>query len=542
MCLFFVNSQAERQKKDYNVVTLTERICIMIKIAKTEGGLVRGTYGRDMNIAVFRGIPFAAPAVGKNRWRVPQPVEPWEGIRDCLEFGPANMTDYSIAYGPFYEKEWHWDMDYPMDEDCLQLNIWTPAKSPDEKLPVMIWIFGGGLIGGNPAEMEFDGENLARRGVVLVSVNYRTNVFGLFAHPEITAENGGKHCTNFALFDQKAGIDWVERNIANFGGDPGNVTIFGQSAGGRSTLCQIISPLNRNSCIRRAITQSSTGINFALGGHGSDYLTLEEAEKQGDRFFREYLGVNTLEEARALPAAFVRDKCFEFLGKRAGQFQFVVDGDFLTDQPNNMMAHNDRLQIPIMTGYTTGEFFDVITADSLDQFRERAQLLYGKYADEFLELCDFQSGDLDRILTLSKVNGSPFGVRLLLMRAVDAGLPGWLYEFTPTIPGEDHPGDYHSSELNFVFENLATCWRPFTGKHYDLARKMCNYWTNFAKTGNPNGDDADGTPMPEWIPFTDDGSRPLVFHEDGIGMAKDELPPSISGMYRLAADLLWRKK
>ena len=514
----------------------------MIKIAKTEGGLVRGTYGRDMAISVFKGIPFAAPATGKNRWRVPQPVEPWEGVKDCLEFGPSCMTDYSVGYGDFYTKEWHWDTEYPMSEDCLQLNIWTPAETPDDRLPVMIWIYGGGLINGCPAEMEFDGENLARRGVVMVSVNYRPNVFGLFAHPEITAENGGKHCTNFALFDQKAGIDWVERNITNFGGDPTNVTIFGQSAGGRSTLCQVISPLNRDSCITRAISQSSTGINFAIGGHGTDYLTLEQAEKQGVYFFHNYLGVDTLEEARALPAEFVRDKCFEFLGKREGQFQFVVDGDFLTDQPNYMMARNDRKQIPIMTGYTTGEFFDVLTANSLEQFEERSRILFGPYTDEFLDLCDYKSGDLDHILELCKVNGSPFGVRLLLMRAVDDNLPGWLYEFTPTIPGPDDPGVYHSSDLNFCFENLATSWRPFTGKHYDLARQMCNYWTNFAKTGDPNGLDKDGTPMPKWEPFTEDFSRPIVFHEDGVHMSEDEISPCVKGMYRMAADLLWRKK
>lgn len=513
----------------------------MIKIAKTEGGLVRGTYAADMAISVFKGIPYAAPAVGKNRWRVPQPVEPWEGVRDCLEFGPANMSDYATAYGPFYQKEWHWDYEFPMSEDCLQLNIWTPAKTADEKLPIMVWIFGGGLIGGNPAEMEFDGERIARRGVILVSVNYRTNVFGLFAHPEITAENGGKHCTNFALFDQKAGIDWVGRNIANFGGDPDNITIFGQSAGGRSVLCQLISPLNQGGYIKKAITQSSTGINFAIGGHGTDYLTLKEAEEQGDRFFREYLGVTTLEEARALPAEFVRDKCFEFLGKRAGQFQFVVDGDFLTDQPTYMMADNKMLQIPIMTGYTTGEFFDVITADSLEDFEKKAHVLYGEYAEEFLKLCDFESGDLDRVLALSKVNGSPFGVRLLLMRGVDAGRNGWLYEFDADIPGEDHPGDYHSSDLYFVFETLGKCWRPFEGKHYDLSRKMCNYWTNFAKTGDPNGTDADGTPMPKWEPFTGDDSRPIVFG-DTVGMSDKELSPCVKGMYRLAADLLWRKK
>ena len=193
-----------------------------------------------------------------------------------------------------------------------------------------------------------------------------------------------------------------------------------------------------------------------------------------------------------------------------------------------------------MGGYTTGEFFDVISAKSLEEFEEKAHILYGKYAEEFLELCDFKSGDIDRVLELSKVNGSPFGMRLLFMRAVDAGLPTWLYEFDAEIPGDDDPGDYHSSELNFVFENLATCWRPFKGKHYDLARQMCNYWTNFAKTGDPNGNDADGTPMPRWEPFTEDFSRPMVF-DDTSHMSEKDISPSVKGMYTLAADLLWRK-
>ena len=403
----------------------------MIRVAKTEGGLVRGQAAGDTYVSVFKGIPFAAPPVGKNRWRVPQPVEPWEGVKNCYEFAPSPMQNVKDMYGTIYRRddvsstyanEWHIDPDLEISEDCLYLNIWTPAKTTDEKLPVMVWIFGGGLQGGYPGEMEFDGERIATRGVVMVSIAYRTNAFAWLAHPEITAECGGKHCTNFGLYDQKAGIDWVGRNIANFGGDPDNITIFGQSAGGRSVISQIVSPLNEGGYIKKAITQSSTGLNFALGAHGADYYTLEEAEAAGVRFF-DLLGVKSLEEARA----------------------------------------------------------------------------------------------------------------------VDAGRPAWLYVFDPEIPGPDHPGVFHSSDLWFVFETLQKCWRPFRGKHYDLARQVCNYWTNFAKTGDPNGLDDDGTPMPRWEPFTEDFSQPIIF-EDTVHMGDWEMPEVRKGMYRLAADKLWRKK
>lgn len=511
----------------------------MIYVANTESGKVRGLTSSDTYITVFKGIPFAAPPVGKNRWRVPQPAEKWEGIRDCYHYGDAGMQDCHTGTG-FYDKEFHYDVDQPMSEDCLYLNIWTPAKTPDEKLPVMVWIYGGGLQGGHNSEMEFDGERIASRGVVLVHVSYRTNVFAWFAHPEITAECGGTYCTNFGLFDQKAGIDWVGRNIAAFGGDPDNITIFGQSAGGRSVVSQIVSPLNEGGYIKKAISQSGTGLNFALGGHGTDYYTLQEAEEVGVRFFKK-LGVKTLEEARALPAEFVRDMGAEFRNNHEGQWQYIVDGCFLPDQPITMLAQNRRLQIPVMTGSTTNEHFNVIRAKSLEEFERNARILYGEYADEFLELCDFKCGDLEKILASVKVSGSPFGARLLTMRANDAGLPSWLYVFDPEIPGEDHPGAFHSSELWFVFENLQRCWRPFRGKHYDLARQVCNYWTNFAKTGDPNGLDDDGKPMPRWEPFTEDFSQPMVF-EDTAHMGDRELSPVIKRMYELAADKLWRKQ
>lgn len=198
----------------------------MIRIAKTENGLVRGLEAADPRITAFKGIPFAAPPIGENRWRAPQPAENWEGIRDAYRFAPISMQSTPGVGTDVYCKEWHVDPEIPMDEDCLYLNVWTGAKSTEEKQPVLVWFFGGALQWGYPAEMEFDGERLARRGVVVVTVNYRINCFGFLTHPEITAEAPEKP-GNFGNLDQQAGLKWVIRNIEAFGGDPDNITIAG---------------------------------------------------------------------------------------------------------------------------------------------------------------------------------------------------------------------------------------------------------------------------------------------------------------------------
>ena len=215
----------------------------MLRITKTENGMVRGLPAADPRITVFKGIPFAAPPTGELRWRAPQPAADWKGVRACLEFMPIAMQRIP-GEDPqaFYAKEWHVEPEVAMDEDCLYLNIWTNAKTGNEKMPVMVWIYGGGLMEGYPYEMEFDGERIARRGVILVSVNYRLNVFGFLTHPEIIKKSPDGFVANWGYLDQKAGIDWVRRNIANFGGDPNNITIFGQSAGGGSVLAHINSP------------------------------------------------------------------------------------------------------------------------------------------------------------------------------------------------------------------------------------------------------------------------------------------------------------
>ena len=210
----------------------------MLRTVQTENGWVKGIEAADPRITAFKGIPFAAPPVGENRWRAPQPCEDWDGVRECYRFAPISMQSVPGIGDNVYIREWHVDPEIAMDEDCLYLNVWTGAKEVTEKQPVLVWFFGGGLQCGYPAEMEFDGERIARRGVVVVTVNYRVNVFGFLAHPQLTEEQPDAP-TNFGSLDQQAALRWVQRNIAFFGGDPGNVTIAGQSAGGGSVMSQM---------------------------------------------------------------------------------------------------------------------------------------------------------------------------------------------------------------------------------------------------------------------------------------------------------------
>lgn len=210
----------------------------MIRIAETENGTVRGLPAADPRVSAFKGIPFAAPPIGEKRWRAPQPCKNWKGILDAFTFAPISMQDVPGLGTDIYCREWHVDPDIPMSEDCLYLNVWTNAKSTDERLPVLVWFFGGGYQWGYTSEMEFDGERLARQGVVVVTVNYRLGALGFLAHPDITAAQPDAPC-NFGSLDQQAGVRWVKRNISSFGGDPDNITIAGQSAGGGSVLAQM---------------------------------------------------------------------------------------------------------------------------------------------------------------------------------------------------------------------------------------------------------------------------------------------------------------
>ena len=476
----------------------------MLRKVTVENGMIEGLPAADPRITAFKGIPFAAPPIGELRWRAPQPTENWTGVLKAYKFGPIAMQNTpGLNPDNIYTKEWHVDSEIAMSEDCLQLNVWTPAKKADEKLPVMIWIYGGGLNEGYPAEMEFDGERIARRGVILVSINYRVNVFGFLCHPEITKENPEK-AANFGHWDQKAGIEWVKRNIAAFGGDSERITIFGQSAGGGSTMIQVTSPLNKG-LFQRAIVHSGGG----LLPPSNNSLTLKEAEKVGEKFF-ETLGVKTLAEARALDSNTIFQKGNEF--RSTYMWGSVVDGTLIPDYPSNIMLENKRNNVEIINGNTADEFPVKPKASTIEELEEYARETFGKYSDNYLEICKKGANNLEEMINNGTYNR--FQIGNLLWGDLNSKLKAskmYYYNFNPEIPGPDHPGSFHSSDLWFAFETLAKCWRPFVGKHYDLARQICNYWTNFAKTGNPNGNDADGTPMPEWTEYTAETPYPIYF-------------------------------
>lgn len=483
----------------------------MLRSVKTENGWVRGIEAADPRITAFKGIPFAAPPVGENRWRAPQPCENWEGVKEAYRFAPISVQDTPGLGTDIYCREWHVDPDIAMDEDCLYLNVWTPAKSADEKLPVVVWYFGGGFQWGYTAEMEFDGERLARRGIVVVTVNYRLNVFGFMAHPELT-KNQPDAPTNFGHLDQREGLLWVRKNIAAFGGDPDNVTIAGQSAGGGSVLAQVASPRSAG-LFHKAIIQSAM-IRSPYNEAGlMPPPTLQDAEKFGERFF-EILGVETLAEARAIPALEIRAKYSEFVSKYPRMFP-VQDDVFCVGDPITMVMKNEHNRVPMMAGNTTNEFLNSIAAADEQELAEKVKKMFGEDAEKFLSMPEATRSCGEGRYAL--VSGLECTVKSVFQKIKENGNPEncYYYSFDADVPGWDNPGTFHSVELWFFFETLAKCWRPWHGAHYDLARQMCNYWSNFVKTGDPNGKDDDGSDMPYWAPYEGETPCNMIFRTAG---------------------------
>ena len=461
----------------------------MLKIVKTENGLVKGHAGNNTRVTVFKGIPFAAPPIGMNRWKAPQPCQDWDGIKEAYSFAPISIQDTPGLGTDLCTKEWHTDPDIEMSEDCLYLNIWTPAHTANEKLPVMVWFFGGAYQWGYTSEMEFNGENTAKRGVIVVSVNYRLAAMGFLAHPDLTKESPDAPA-NFGLLDQRAGLDWVIRNIENFGGDPSNITIAGQSAGGASVLSHLTSPKSIG-MYQRAIIYSGMIRNPYYVDSLITPGPICDMEELGKEFLA-FLGVDTIDEARLLDALFIRDKYGEFAQSHR-RFVPTIDGQFILDDPYKLFMAGKHAHVPMISGNTIDEFLISMPEDEHSAWAQRTVQKFGDKAYEPLRAieCSVKAGFYAN------------------------SAPSYYYSFEATIPGEDHPGCFHSVDLWFFFETLAASPRPFNGLHYRLARYMCNYITNFVKNGDPNGMDANGTELVTWHPYSSDSKNEMHFAESG---------------------------
>ncbi len=477
-----------------------------LDVIKIQTGLIKGVTCGNPAYTVFKGIPFAKPPVGEYRWKAPATPESWDGVKTCDSFAPISVQEF-LPEGEFYQKEF-FPVEMPMSEDCLYLNVWTPSKTSTEKLPVMMWIHGGAFIRGYGHEMEFDGEAFCKRDVILVTVPYRLGALGFFAHPELSKKDPNNVSGNYAVLDLIRALEWIKDNIEAFGGDPSNVTIFGQSAGGMlvQTLCT--SPLSKG-LFHKAIVHSAAGISSMIGKY-----TLADAEKCG-KDATDKLNI-TLEELTSMPAEELTDLLNTVIDPNTFRMMPNADGYVLPDSPGDAVAFGKHHDIPYMTGSVQKDgllFSGFPSAKNIAEFETYLHEHYGLYADKYKKLFNAEN-DSDVIkaqdaLIKATAKLAPYSwanAHLKLGRK-----PAYVYYFDRDIPGEDRPGAFHSSELWYVFGTLNRCWRPMEAVDYNLSLIMTDYWTNFAKNGNPNGAN-----LPAWPQLTNENPVIMEINEHKV--------------------------
>ena len=499
----------------------------MLRKVKVKNGLLQGMTGKDPRITVFRGVPYAKPPVGELRWKAPQPAEDWEGVRKCYEY--ADMAMMRVHPGmddDFYTKELHpVAAEYKMSEDCLYLNIFTPAKTTEDNIPVFVYIHGGGLQDGYSYEVEFDPERVARRGVIVVMVAYRLGLFGFLAHPEITARTPeGEVISNFGMQDQSMAIHWVYDNIRAFGGDPDNIVICGQSAGARSVQAQICTPLN-DGLIKGAIIQSAVSMMFGDEDQSMAAIpSLQEAEKYGADFLQT-IGIDSLEEAEKTDAHELMRRLDKASEKARYVFGLCTDGRFVRESAPGAYYNNRVADIPLIVGVCQGETQSPFIKGSLNyqEYLQKAKK-YGDREAEFLRLAEVTNDEeADALMAGDAFNNFLAGTRGFCELRSSMGQKVYYYIFDHDIPGDD-AGSFHGSDLWFMFDSLGNSWRPFEGKHYDLARQVTSYWTNFGKYKDPNGTDYNGNPLPLWEPYSRDKKAVMKFLDTPVPEILEECP------------------
>jgi para-nitrobenzyl esterase len=471
------------------------------KQVRTDSGPVEGTV--EDGLTVFKGIPFAAPPIGDLRWRAPKSPVPWKYAFFADKFAPACMQ-VPIVMPAFGLDQ------VTVNEDCLYLNVWTPAKSANEKLPVMVWIYGGGFTIGATSLHQYDGANLAKKGVILVSVAYRLGQFGFLASPELTKEQGG-HSGNYGLLDQIAGLQWVKKNIAAFGGDPRRVTIFGESAGGISVSMLSASPLAKG-LFSGAISES--GGNFGPEQHanegGTNMISLARAEKRGSEYLAK-LGASSLADARKKTA----DEVIKASNAGLGGSWPIFDGYVLLGDQYKLYQEGKYNDTPILVGSNADEGALFVPQIAAAAYQAQIKAQYGDYADKIFAA---YPGDTDahalrsaRDMFRDATFAEPTWTWARLQSKTGKGKI-FVYYFShrpayPDAPSFKDWGAAHGAEISYVFGNFSK-QMPASEADKKVSDEVSTYWTNFAKTGDPNG-----TGVPNWPAFTDANQQVIQLND-----------------------------
>jgi para-nitrobenzyl esterase len=452
---------------------------------KTDAGFISGTINNDKAVHIYKGIPFAAPPVVELRWKAPQPVAHWQGIKKCDAFAASPMQNKPVPFmmytAPYLIPA------SPISEDCLYLNVWTSAKSDKEKKPVLVWIYGGGFVSGGTACAIYDGENMAKKDVVFVSIPYRVGVFGFLAHPELTKESNTNSSGNYALLDQIAALHWIQKNIAAFGGDPDNVTIDGQSAGAFSVNALVASPLAKG-LFKKAIAES--GAMFSADGRS---LSLHDAEKNGEAFMQK-INISSIKELRKISADSLQKLSRSFAASP------VIDGYVLPKDVYTIFNSGEQNDVTVLTGWNGDDGFPESNIPDAKKYAENAKEKYGALANEYLQAFPGNTSDeiSKSLFALNRDNLFAWQAYTWAKLQTTKGHHNvYVYLFNRTAPGEEKYGAFHSSEIPFALDNLQTWNLEWTNADKKLADITSDYWVNFAKTGNPNG-----ASLPGWKPFS----------------------------------------
>jgi para-nitrobenzyl esterase len=455
---------------------------------KVEEGILQGT--SEDGLTVYRGIPFAAPPVGDLRWRAPHPAAKWDGVRQAAKFAPGPIQAWGSPAGK--------------NEDCLYLNVWTPAKSASDRIPVLVWIYGGGFNGGSTSEPVYSGEKLAKKGVVLVSIAYRVGQLGFLAHAELSAESPNHVSGNYGLLDMIAGLQWVQKNIAAFGGDPNKVTIFGESAGGIAVSMLCASPLAKG-LFHGAISQSggSFGPSRPTTFPGENLKRLTDAECAGKTY---------VDSAKVSSIAEMRNLSPDKLPAIRGLAWPIIDGYIIPDDQYKLYEEGKFNDTPILVGYNSDEGASFLREKTPKEYITGVKARYGKFADDLIKAYPVGSNTVPKTAR-DLARDAAFGWHTLSWARLQTKMgnsKAYYYYFDqhPDYP-EGSPkagyGSPHGQDVAYVFQHLDASNPQTTKSDLEISEVMATYWTNFAKHGDPSGE---GVPM--WPAFSD--VNPVVMY------------------------------